>query len=477
MDKKLFDIIVPESFEDWNEGIKYLKVTIKYNRFDLVPDLLKRLDHLAYGLELYINEDRELVLSIYNLLQQYFCEISLENSARMVSDSYLGTILWILHFAKSEKDIDERNVGRLLLITSLRRVFELVTDNFKVGYLLDNSEKMNVFLEASSLEGKYSTDILSKLYDGLFILFLLDVLEKDRNLVESFRAFYSAGVHGRYRVWVKRMYTEDGIEHVNENDFVALYKDVTGKEIRKSEIYSEPKLLKTLYRELINKKFPAYFDPDKLRTNGVIYNGNFFPLMYRDKTGRIKMIQPFKQVKIEKVQKIYNFHSNVWFTPKERYGKLLLEDIYSFREVAKIPREEAEKYKDYVASLKEDEIEERLRKIIGDLGHTPHTPIERVDYLTYKLNINNEYDLRDAGVVIKGGSFGSHITQKAISHQLIKAFKLKNVELVLIISIPTLADEVREDIEWLSKVTNKMHTIIDTIDLTRLFLAYNVLDI
>jgi len=343
---------------------------------------------------------------------------------------------------------------------------------------LDDEEKMNVFLNNPETLSKHSPDTLNKLYDGLFILFLLDVLEKDRNLVDSFKAFYSVGVHRRYLSWMKRLYSEDSREHVDEQDFIALYKEVTGRRIERNEIYdNEPNLLKNLYMSLISKKFPVFFDPDKIKYNGVIYNGNFFPLVYKDNTGKIKMIQPFKQVKLENVQKIYNFHSNIWFTPRERYGKLPIEDIYSFGEVAKVSREEAEKYRDYVASLKEDEIEERLRKIVGDLGHTPHTPIERVDYLTYKLKINNEYDIRDAGVVIKGGSFGSQITLKTISHQLVKAFKLENVELVIVISIPTLADEVREYIEWFSKVTNKMYTIIDTTDLARLFLAYNVLNI
>ena len=314
---------------------------------------------------------------------------------------------------------------------------------------------------------KYSKGFLKQIHDSLFVLFIMELLKKDKDLVMSFISFYERGVYKKHYRWAKLLYSEDS---VTVKDVLQLYRSITGEE----NVNLEESLV-DLYYVLRENRFPVYFEKSLIRYNGVIYNGNFFPIIYKDRTGKTQVLGPFKQADINKVQKIYDFYSGSWIIPKERYGKILPEDIYSFREMSRISTEDVEMYIEKVRSMSEDDIELRLRKIIKDYGQTAHTPIEKADYLTFRLKINNDEDLRDAGIIIKGKSFKRQVTSKDITHQIVKVVKDNNLDLVIIITLYPLADDARDDLVNLCNKFNKMYTIMTALDLARLFVAYDVL--
>ena len=164
--------------------------------------------------------------------------------------------------------------------------------------------------------------------------------------------------------------------------------------------------------------------------------------------------------------------------PTEIFGKITLDEIYSFREVKKVKSENIGKeLVKKIEVLSEDEIEEKIRTIVGEPGHTEHGPLEIVDVYLCKLKINNEEDLRNAGIIIKKRGTGKkkQITLRDIANQIIKAVNNDTLDLIIIIHIAQLADDVRDHFINLCNKLNKMYCIIDKQELARLFKAYGLI--
>jgi hypothetical protein len=172
------------------------------------------------------------------------------------------------------------------------------------------------------------------------------------------------------------------------------------------------------------------------------------------------------------VSKVFDPQLKVFYTPKERYGRLRLRDIYSFREIQNVNTPDHDSIT-AIKSMSEDEIENRIRTILRDANVTSHSPIELVDILTQKLYVNNTEDLRISGFIIKGQSFGK-VHLNTIAGQLLKACQSR-VDIVFLIHIPPIDDSALETFIKECESKQKNYCIMDCNDVASLFTAYKVL--
>jgi hypothetical protein len=119
------------------------------------------------------------------------------------------------------------------------------------------------------------------------------------------------------------------------------------------------------------------------------------------------------------VKRIYDPQAQIFYIPRERYGRLLLSDVFSFREIQKVEKPSSEALTT-IASMSEDDIEEKIRNILRDANKTGHSPVEIVDVFTQNLYVNNVNDLRFSGFILKGPSF-KRVDLNDIGGQILKA--------------------------------------------------------
>lgn len=227
-----------------------------------------------------------------------------------------------------------------------------------------------------------------------------------------------------------------------------------------------------LWKSLEKLSIPVFLDIRNLRFNRVLFNGNFYFLRYKNFEGEERIIFPFAQVDLSEVSKIYDPQADIFYTPRERYGRLLLRDVHSFREVLKVDKPD-HKSVATITSMSEDEIESKIREILKDANLTSHSPVELADVLTLNLFVNNPDDLRPSGFIIKGQSFGT-IHLKTIAHQLLPV-SYSLVEVVFLVHIPSIDDRALQYFIKQCESRQKNYCVVDRNDLARLFIAYKML--
>jgi hypothetical protein len=126
-----------------------------------------------------------------------------------------------------------------------------------------------------------------------------------------------------------------------------------------------------------------------------------------------------------------------------------------------------------IISMSEDEIDQRIRRILKDVNETKHSPVEIVDVLTQFLHVNNADDLRLAGFITKGESFG-RVHLKDIGHQILKAC-LSPIKTVFLVHVAHIDDEAICYFIEECESKQKNYCVVDRNELARLFVAYNVL--
>jgi hypothetical protein len=179
---------------------------------------------------------------------------------------------------------------------------------------------------------------------------------------------------------------------------------------------------------------------------------------------------PFDEISYTEVQKVFDLQNGAFVSPTGRIGKITIHDVYSFRKTREIS-EATEEQLEITKKMSENEIEKTIREILQDQNITSHSPAEKADIYQHKLFVNNEKDLRDVAIIIKGKSYAK-ITLSDIASNLLKAVDLP-VQLIFIVHTGILLDEPREKFINQCDRAKKMHCIIDVVDLTRLLLAYN----
>jgi len=181
---------------------------------------------------------------------------------------------------------------------------------------------------------------------------------------------------------------------------------------------------------------------------------------------------PFDEVDSAIVQKIFDLDNHMFVTPFGRIGKLQLSDIFSFKKIRGITSVSDEMI-GICKNLSENEIGEKIRDILHDQNITAHSPAELTDIYIQKLFLNNEADLRDAAIILKGKGYPK-ITLTHVASNILKAVDLP-VQVVMLVHTGILLDIPREKFTTQCERAKKMYSIIDATDLTRLLVAYDKL--
>jgi hypothetical protein len=125
--------------------------------------------------------------------------------------------------------------------------------------------------------------------------------------------------------------------------------------------------------------------------------------------------------------------------------------------------------------MSENEIEKSIREILHDQNITSHGVVERVDIYEHKLFVNNESDLRDVGIIIKGRGYPK-ITLRDLATNIIKAVDLP-APLIFLVYTGSINDDAKNQFIKQCNRAKKLYCILDTIDITKLLVAYGKLPI
>lgn len=449
---ELMEKILPE-INDWETLIGLLHSSHPSQ----INIILQKASPLVNLLDLN-NLDKSPMKDVEKALTYY----DLENLFELCHDSFFGNLIWLDLLIEDSGGIIESSMVKLLkYVPKLEYIEDIVFIRPNFG------RKMLIRLNEDLPEGIDKKEIIT----ALRLLMQIDVVELDKELISSFKTLlrYSQDSNDR-----KVLMLIELLEKCDIDALIREYKALTGKPAEKLEDLD----LKIFYERLIKVGCPVFFNQRKIKYNGVVYNGNFFPLKYVDVQGSRRILKPFEQIPIKYVQKLHNPIRDIWFHPQERPGKIALDDIFTFREISRVHRDKIKSDTELISKIgemSEDDIENKIRSIVGEIGSTKHTPIEEVDVFLCKIRINNEHDLRNAGIVIKKGSKRKQITLRDLGHQLLKAVDNDAIDLIILIHIAPIADDVRTKLINLCNKLNKMYCIVDVAELARLLTAYNMI--
>ncbi|KYC52171.1 MAG: hypothetical protein AMQ22_00948 [Candidatus Methanofastidiosum methylothiophilum] len=381
---------------------------------------------------------------------------TLSDNINYFNTSIVGNHVWLNILSDNVPLLCNKNIEILMSLDKLDYKKDILLSdikfNKKIGLQLDERIKDNIKNQI--------------IINSIWFLFVIELLEKNKYLIDSFVNVYRSIEDIEAKLKTNLF---NSLLTKNKENFLYALKKIY-LEFESIERIEDIDLL-NLFDKLISIRFPAFFDTENIEYNGVVYNRNFFFLRYQDIAGKNVTLFPFEQIELKNVHKIYDMYSKNYFTPSEHYGKLSLEDVYSFSKTITIDKIH-DKIKNKIAVLSEDEIERLIRKVLNEEGQTPHTSIEIADIYSHKIRINNENDERNAAFILKGSSAKPQITLKTVAHQILKAFDL-NADAIFIVFNTALADDAKNKFIEECKIRKKMFGIIDINDLTKLYMAYS----
>lgn len=452
-DETLLELISEEDFDDISLVDKVAKRIFSQQDHENIRAFLKKLQFA------FLANDEGYRTRVLEQLIRLAEDFSLNELFSICFDTLVGNYLILLTILKQNPLLDTESIKNIIeLVPRL----ECVEDVYLFGFPYQGE----VILEIDERIGSFKQDEIKKTEITCSTLFGLGFFRKSREMVESFQRIYSALNERDFNL---RAQLISSLLQRDFNQFSFIMRkfgyELTSEEQMISEYFEIMKSLEKL-------AIPVFFEINNLRFNRVLYNGNFYFLKYKNFEGKDKIIFPFSQVELSEVSKIYDPRANTFYTPRERYGRLLLSDVYSLREAAKVDKPSSESIT-AVTSMSENEIEKRLREILKDANITAHSPVELADVLTLHLFVNNPDDLRLSGFIIKGQSFGS-IHLNTIAGQLLQVSH-SPVEIVFLIHVPSIDDRALQYFMQECESKQKNYCIIDRNDLARIFMAYKMI--
>lgn len=405
------------------------------------------------------NFRQEFLVAMYTALGK----LSLENVIDIGKDSIVGNVIALHHFVRKHKIIQTED----LEIVPLLKKLKFLMDPFMIELLSERRDFLLLDLDETIVK-KMSTNEIEKSASLLEWFFANGLVAKNKETILGMYMLYinSKSPGYKFKSHIISSFLEERI------DVLEHYLRIMGKQIKsKEDIIRNYSELYSLFRKIL---LPVFFSIKNLKFNNVLYNGNFFPLRILNSKGEESLLFPFKQVNLMSVQKIFDLKSGVYVTPKERMGKIVLSEVFSFRKVVKITRKSAEEQVSKVKPFSEVSLEKKIREILKDQNITPHGPAEKADIFTISLLINNENDLRNSAFILKGKGYPT-VNLNSVASNILKAVDLP-VEIIFFVYTGKLLDEALEKIINQSNLTRKMYCILGPVELARLFIAYEKLD-
>jgi hypothetical protein len=396
------------------------------------------------------------------IVEHLYSEINSWNFDMLIDigkESVLGNVTIIYYFLKKVVVITPENLEMFIELAKLAHIedpliFDLVhTQDFLY---------LNLNERVSSLGNKSTIEKAIELCE---LFFTNDRLEKSKDTIHGMLLLYENS--GRPEQKFKGNIVS-ALLMKKLNVLLALIKKVykNAKDITSLIQHSTE-----IYNLLLQSRVPVFFNFNNLILDSdKIYNDNFYFVRFLDDSGNEKILLPFEQLDARQVQQIFDLETETFVTPRERIGKILLHQIYSFRkvrEITMVPNEQV----DIIKQMTENQIEEKIRRILCDKNITAHGPAEKTDVYPNKLFVNNENDIRDVAIILKGKGYPK-ISLRDVASNIIKAVDLP-VQIVILIYTGILLDEAREKFVNLCNKYKKMYSLVDPIDLTKLLVAYD----
>jgi hypothetical protein len=449
-------MIKEEDLNDFDLFEKVAKRVFSSNGNEVIEDFM---DKMQFS---FLSNNEGYRTLVLKKLGEITHELSIERISSVCSDSVVGNYFVLYALMKEFPVVDSGSVKKLVnFVTRLTKWKDVCCFGFPF--------EEQVIFQIDERVQSFSKEELDGLVFSLNFLFQIDFLKKTKDLVQSIQIVYQGVGKIEYSIRAKLIKT---LLEGNQREFSVILEQF-GNSTTKTEEDICTKYFE-IWKLLENLTLPLYFDVNNLRYNGVVFNDNFYFLKYKNFEGKEKIVFPFGQVPLLLVNMVFDPFAKTYFTPKERYGRLNLKDIYSFKEIvnAEEPTPEAITK---IKSMDEDEIDNRIRLILKDVNRTHHSPVEVVDILTQYLNVNNVDDIRWAGFITKGESFGCvHLND--IGGQILKAC-LSPIKIVLLIHIARIDDMAVKYFIEECESKQKNYCVVSSKEIAKLFMAYNVLEL
>jgi len=419
--------------------------------------LTNALQKMTYAFYLAEQEYRK---NIINLLFANTKTMELESLENLCANTVIGNILLLHHLLERYPVVNNDNAIKILSLAAMKYFKDssvLKLYPFGSRFHLDIDEH---------IKDLYDNNTLTRILDIIEILYLNGMIYFKRDSIISLLNLYKTSTHALYKL---KSEVIDSLLNCKVEIFIAhiskFVKDIKTKlDIQRNYV--------KIYDEMHRLGIPVYFTIKNIRFNDIVFNDNFYFMLYENKEGLQELICPYEQTEADQVQKIFDIEIEDFVVPKGRYGKLLLEEIHSFAFVKRIKKASDEELK-LVRSLRESEIEQKLRSILKDLNITADSPAEEADILTLKLFVNNENDLRNAAFILKGRGYPK-VSLNDVSTNLLKATDLP-VDITFFVYTGDIQDEPLKYLIKLCDLNRKMYCVMDRMDLARLLIAYDVL--
>jgi len=450
----LIELINEEDFHDISLFNKVAKKVFSLRDSETIRKFLGKLRFS------FLSNDESYRTRILEDLTKLLASFSLKELFSVCFDTLVGNYLIILILLKRNPVVNIESIENIIEVVPH---LECIEDLYLFGFPYQEEAILQIDERVRNLK----REEIKKLEFSCNILFGIGFFHKSRETVESFQNIYNAMDKPEYHLRAQL------ISSLLQGDFNQF--SLIMQKFGYPEIASEKQIISKyaeLWKSLEKLSIPLFFDIRNLRFNRVLFNGNFYFLRYKNFEGREQIVFPFSQVELSNVNKIYDFQADIFYTPRERYGRLLLGDVYSFRKVLKVNEPNHESVAT-ITSMKEDEIELKIREILKDTNVTGHSPVELADVLTLNLFVNNPDDLRLSGFIIKGQSFRV-VHLNTIAGQLLQVSH-SPVEIVFLVNIAKIDDRALRCFIQECESKQKNYCVVDRNDLARLFIAYKML--
>ncbi len=450
----LLELLKEEDFNDYAFFEKVAKKMFSSGDRETARAFLKKLQFV------FLSNNEGFRTKVLEKLWGFFKDESLEQLCSFTSDSVVGNYFLLYALLRKMPIINANSIGCVVdIVPQLEKRDDVC--NFGFPFV------EQVLLQLDERVKQLPQNDIDKLLSSLTFLFQIDFLRKTKELVEGFQLIFEALDNMDLALRANLIATSLRADLKQFSATLGKFSEIapnSEEEIAKN--YDE------IWKCLEKLSLPVYFDVENLRYNGVVFNDNFYFLKYIGMDGLERIVFPFNQVEFSGVSKIYDPSALAYFTPKERYGRLLLRDVYSFRDIKKVDSNGIEAM-EKIKLMKEDDIDDRIRQLLGDVNKTHHSPVEIVDVLTQYLLVNNSEDLRWAGFITKGESFGC-VHLKDIGHQILKAC-LSPIKMVFLIHISRIDDEAIRYFIDECESKRKQYCVVNCKEIAKLFIAYKLI--
>lgn len=457
--KMSLDVILSIVSEEDLKNLEFCKQLLNRSFKEENDFALKSLFKKISSLFVFSSEEfrREIVEHSYELLRH----INLEKFLNLDKESIFGNVLTIYFFVKEISPLTPEKIRTFVKLSELKYIRDALTIE-----LVPTTDSVILDLDERVASLNKPTDI-DKCIEILELFFAHQLLARTIDTITGMVNLYSNSSKIELKI---KGEIADSLIKKKIDVFLTLVKKVL------EQVKDESSLIQCyekVFNLLSEAGIPLYFDIDKVFFDfDYVYNGNFYFAKILNKQGNIELVLPYDKTSADNIQKVYDLTTSKFVTPKGRVGKLLLHEVFSFRKVEKINGVSKEQTS-LVQELRETEIESRIREILRDQNITSHSPVERVDVYTLKLFVNNENDLRDVGMILKGRGYPK-VNLQSIASNILNAIDLP-IDIVFLVHIGILDDVAREKFINQCNRAKKMYCVIDAEDLAKLFLAYNKL--